>query len=209
MNKEIYPIGAKVRVTKDHDVTWAKPWPKEGDVVTVVDCHRDHSYGYNADIYVTENGAGEPVLVREDYIKAYVEPLPEGTLVFVKETHSTKEGKYLKVYAGDHLTIVEFSKGSDDVPAHYWCVDATGDYRALLPDKIALVEFKQATPPVGPSLVGEQGDMVWHEKGTDLEGYWEYSTLWGWSNFVATNPQRYRKLEVGQSMLLGGVLAHE
>ncbi len=208
MSEQKYPVGSKVIVTKEHSVTWGNPWPVEGDVMTITGYHPyPHAYGGKVNIYLGEDKNGSLVYLQENCIEAYVEPLPVGTLVFVKETHSASEGRYVKVYAGDHLTIRRFSKGSGDLPDFYWCVNSKGDYRAVLTDKIAPVEFEEIDPPVAPSVVGKHDQVIYHEKGTELEGYWKYNSYWGWSNFVASNPHLYRKQPVGTGMGTVGVLA--
>ena len=36
MDKVIYPVGSKVRVTKNHSVVWEQAAAREGDVLTVM-----------------------------------------------------------------------------------------------------------------------------------------------------------------------------
>ena len=209
LDKEIYPVGSKVRVTKNHSLSWEQPWPETGDVLTVKERHAmPHSWGPKVDVYVTTNKAGRRVVVCEDKIEP-AGTFSKGDKVFVTETHSVEAGRYVKVYAGTHLTIAEFSAGFADVPAHYWGVNEAGENRTLLADKIALVESEpdKLTPPVAPSYVGKQGETVWVNKGMDEGGYWTYDNYWGWSNFVPVKADLYRKPVKGEDMGTNGVLA--
>lgn len=204
MSKEVYPVGSKVRVTKVHPLTWDKPWPVKGEIVTIIDHHPcPHGYGVEVDVYVAKNDDGARVYLHEDCIEQVVEPLPKGTLVFVTQTHKFRED-FSTIYAGRHMIIDSFSSG------HYWAKDVQSKCMfAVSADKIAPVEFEEIYPPAAPSVVGEHGQVVYHGKGTEYEGYWKYSTYWGWSNFVATNPYLYRKQAVGAKIGTVGVLAEQ
>lgn len=204
MDKVIYAVGSKVRVTKSHSLSWIQPWPEAGDVLTVKERNEmPHTWGPNLDVYITTNKEGKRVVVCEDKIEPAGD-FSTGDRVFVTETHSALEGTYLKVYAGSHYTITR-----SDNPLFYWADDDAGDQRALLADKIALVETEpeRMTPPVAPKYAAKQGHVIYHEKGTEAEGYWTYDNYWGWSNFVPAKADLWRKPDTGEDMSTNGVLA--
>lgn len=209
MDKVVYPVGSKVRVTKTHTIVWEQATVQKGDVLTVKHYYpTPHAYGPKVAVYIAENETGDRVVVSEDRIEP-IETFSKGDKVFVTETHTVKGEYYMKVYAGNHLTIDGFSPGFGDVPAHYCGVNVDNDDRFLLPDKVALVESEpeKLTPPVAPIYVGKQGEVVWGEKGSDLEGYWTYDNYWGWSNFVPSNANLYRQPVKGENMRTSGTLA--
>lgn len=209
LDKVVYPVGSKVRVTRSHALGWEQPWPEAGDVLTVKEHHAmPHTWGPKVNVYITTDKVGRRVVVREDKIEPAA-AFSKGDKVFVTETHSVDPMRYAKVYAGTHLTITEFSAGFADVPTHYWGANEAGENRTLSPDKIALVETEpeKPTPPVAPNYVGKQGETVWQGKGTDEGGYWTYDNYWGWSNFVPVKADLWRKPVKGEDIGTSGVLA--
>lgn len=198
-----HAVGTKVRVTKDHAVGWSAPWPREGDVVTVTAHHpMPHAYGPKLDIYLGVNEAGEKMTLGGDYIEPYTPVIPAGTLVFVTETHDAGDGD--TVYAGARLEIKQYY-----APFYVARNTETGCLVMVLGSKIAPVEYERLVPPLPPALAGYDGQKFYHVSASDLGGYWEYSTYWGWSNFVADFPQRYMKQEVGRNLWSVGVLAEK
>jgi hypothetical protein len=62
-------------------------------------------------------------------------------------------------------------------------------------------------PPIPPSYVGREGEVLYANKGNELEGEWRWSSFWGWSNFIAKNPEKFRSAVVGSDMRVSGVVA--
>lgn len=196
-------IGSKAVVLLRHSVVWETPYPKTGEILTVTAHHPlPHGYGVPTDVYITENEDGKRVVVRADHVSPYVPQIPSGTLVFVKETHDTGDGD--TVYAGARLEILIRR------PPFYTARNTeTGRMVQVLETKVAPVEYERLDPPLPPALAGYDGQKFYHVSATDLGGYWEYSTYWGWSNFVADFPQRYKEQKAGKNLWSVGVRAEK